>query len=215
MRDLLRNLSVATATTIRRIHRNAATWHLEDDRGAVHGPFAAVAITFPAPQVAALLDASGLALPGVERAIYAPCWSLMIATEIGVAANLIEPRRAPISLIACDSSKPGRPGGTRLTVHTTPAWSRLHLEEPREAIVSALVQATEEELGADLRPAYAGAHRWRYAAVETALGRPCLYDGTMRLGAAGDWCLGPRIEAAHDSGLALAEAILTDRVLAA
>lgn len=54
------------------------------------------------------------------------------------------------------------------------------------------------------------AHRWRYAQVENALQVPCLYDPACRLGAAGDWCLGARIEAAYDSGLALADAILND-----
>ncbi len=61
-----------------------------------------------------------------------------------------------------------------------------------------------------LRVGYAQAHRWRFAKVETALEKPCLFDPDLRLGAAGDWCLGPRIEAAHDSGLALANAILSD-----
>jgi renalase len=46
--------------------------------------------------------------------------------------------------------------------------------------------------------------------VETALGEPCLYDPAQRLGAAGDWCLGPRIEAAFDSGRALGERIVAD-----
>ena len=46
--------------------------------------------------------------------------------------------------------------------------------------------------------------------VETALGHPCLYDPAQRLGAAGDWCLGPRIEASFDSGRALADRIAAD-----
>jgi renalase len=52
------------------------------------------------------------------------------------------------------------------------------------------------------------AHRWRYALVETPLGQACLWDDAARLGVCGDWCLGGRIEAAHDSGTALARAVL-------
>ncbi|MGH1591618.1 hypothetical protein ACRBEV_28625 [Methylobacterium phyllosphaerae] len=81
---------------------------------------------------------------------------------------------------------------------------------PRTAIVADLVRAAGETLGCVLRPTYAEAHRWRYAQVETALQLPCLYDPALRVGAAGDWCLGARIEAAYDSGQALARALLDD-----
>jgi renalase len=210
VRDLLSDLSVASGTAIARIIRDGACWRLTDGAGGEHGPFAAVAITFPAPQIAALLAASGFALAGVQRATYAPCWSLMVAVERPPTDALIEPNDGPIGLIASDSSKPGRPDGGRLTVHAKPDWSRTHLEAPREAIVSVLSKAAEACLGSPLRVGYAQAHRWRFAQVETALEKPCLYDPDLRLGAAGDWCLGPRIEAAHDSGLALANAILSD-----
>jgi renalase len=210
VRDLLSNLSVASGTAITRIIRNEASWRLSDGSGREHGPFAAVAITFPAPQIAALLAASGFALAGIEQGAYAPCWSLMLAVERAPVEALIEPKEGPIGLIASDSAKPDRPAGGRLTVHAKPDWSRVHLEAPREAIVSELSKAAGACLGSPLSASYAQAHRWRFAQVETALGKPCLYDSVLRLGAAGDWCLGPRIEAAHDSGVALADAILTD-----
>ena len=210
VRDLLAGLSVSTETTVVRIGRDGAGWRLTDGAGAEHGPFAAVAVTCPAPQAAALLDASGFALPGVAAATYAPCWSLLLAPDDGPPEALIEPRDGPIRLIARTATKPGRPAGGGLVVHATPEWSRAHLEESREAVADALTRALGDHLGAPLHPAYASAHRWRYAQVEDALGRACLYDPGLRLGAAGDWCLGPRIEAAHDSGLALAEAIRAD-----
>jgi len=210
VRDLLVGIPVASGTTITGIRRDGASWHLTDGAGADHGPFTALAITFPAPQTVALLATAGIILPDIERAAYAPCWSVMVAVDRAPAEVLIEPHEGPIGLMALDSSKPGRPPGFRLTVHAKPDWSRIHLEEPREAIVSTLTQAAAACLGTPLRFSDAEAHRWRFAQVETMLGKPCQYDPGLRLGAAGDWCLGPRIEAAHDSGLALAEAILAD-----
>ncbi|WP_280141600.1 NAD(P)-binding protein [Methylobacterium sp. UNC300MFChir4.1] len=210
VRALLSDLPVSSATTVVRLRRQGARWHLEDAAGIVHGPFDAVAITVPAPQVRTLLEASGVALPGVRRATYAPCWSLMVATETRPRDVLVQPRTDPIGLIAHDSAKPGRPAGSRLTVHATPAWSRGHLEAPREAVIAALLGAAEDVLGATLRPSHAEAHRWRYAQVETALEQPCLYDPDLRLGAGGDWSLGARIEAAYDSGQALARCLLAD-----
>lgn len=214
VRDLLDGLEVRSGVAIARIEGEPAGWRLVDGAGGTHGPFAAVAATFPAPQVAALLAASGLDLPGPERATYAPCWSLMLA--FGNAVEGLGPgaitawEDGPIGLVAREAAKPGRPAGDRLTVHASPGWSRAHLEEDREEVAAALVQALSERLGAILAPDYASAHRWRYAQVENALGEPCLYEPGLRLGAAGDWCLGPRIEAAHDSGLALAGRILAD-----
>lgn len=210
VRDLLAGIPVASEVTIARIRRTGSAWHVEAASDAVHGPFDAVAITFPAPQVSALLAASGSALPGVERPAYAPCWSVMVAAEGPAVEDLVEPGAGPIGLIAADGSKPGRPGGSRLTIHATAEWSRAHLEEPREAIVAALLLAAERHLGVPLDPTYAEAHRWRYAQVERPLGMPNLYDPALRLGAGGDWCLGARIEAAYDSGSALAGAILAD-----
>jgi renalase len=210
IRDLLAGLSVQSATTITRIRRDDGAWYLDNAGGGVHGPFGAVAITFPAPQTAALLDGSGYALADVERASYAPCWSVMLAAEGGPTGDLIEPREDPVGLIALDASKPGRPEGVRLTIHATADWSRRHLEEPRETITASLIEAAARHLRVALRPTHVEAHRWRYAQVETALDVTSLYDPVLGLGAAGDWCLGARIEAAHDSGAALARTIASD-----
>ena len=57
------------------------------------------------------------------------------------------------------------------------------------------------------KPNHLFAHRWRYAMVEKAAGEVCFWDEAQHIGACGDWCIGPRIEAAFDSGLALAEKV--------
>ena len=212
LRDLLDGLPVSLNAAITRIERLESGWMLTDAEGTRSGPFDVVAVTFPAPQVAALIGASGLVLAGPERAAYAPCWSLLLALD--EAPGFSESRRdftdGPIALVAREATKPGRAAGNTLVVHATPEWSRAHLEESREAVQAALIAALEGRLGRPIRPIYASVHRWRYAMVETALGQPCLYDPVQRLGAAGDWCLGPRIEAAFDSGQALADRIIAD-----
>jgi predicted NAD/FAD-dependent oxidoreductase len=55
-----------------------------------------------------------------------------------------------------------------------------------------------------LSPAFAKAHRWRYARTEKALGEPCLWDPERRLAVCGDWCLGSELESAFLSGSAAA-----------
>ena len=212
VRHLLDGLPISLETTIARIARGDRGWMLTDAAGATEGPFAAVAVTFPAPQVTALMEESGVALPGPERASYAPCWSLLLDLDAasGFPDTHLTFSEGPIALIAREETKPGRAPGHRLVVHAAPDWSRARLEDAREAVQAALVSALEARLGKPVRPTYAAVHRWRYAMVESALGHPCLYDPAQRLGAAGDWCLGPRIEAAFDSGRALADRIAAD-----
>ena len=53
-------------------------------------------------------------------------------------------------------------------------------------------------------PAFAKAHRWRYALATKPLGEDCVMHASGRLLACGDWCLGARIEAAFLSGSAAA-----------
>ncbi|WP_375407850.1 NAD(P)/FAD-dependent oxidoreductase [uncultured Methylobacterium sp.] len=211
-RDILAGLDVRAGMTVTGIARDADGWHVSAAEGAITEAFGAVAIGFPAPQTFRLLEASGLALPGIETVTYAPCWSLMLALD-GPAAFPESDRRdrdGPIAAVIRDESRPGRPPGTRLLVHAGPDWSRRHLEDAREAVAEALLAELAILLGQSIVPAYASAHRWRYALVETALGQDCLYDPTLGLGACGDWCLGPRIEAAFDSGTALAARIAAD-----
>lgn len=211
-RDLLAGLDVRTGMTVTGIARDAEGWRVSVAQGTVIEVFGAVAIGFPAPQTIRLLEASGLAFPGVETATYAPCWSLILALD--GAPPFSEPdrryREGPIAAVVRDESRPGRPPGTRLLVHARPDWSRRHLEDTREAVTEALLAELGSLLGRPIVPAYASAHRWRYALVETALGQDCLYDPALGLGACGDWCLGPRIEAAFDSGTALAARIVAD-----
>jgi predicted NAD/FAD-dependent oxidoreductase len=64
-------------------------------------------------------------------------------------------------------------------------------------------------------PSHHTVHRWRQAFVERPLGRAFAIDAEFAAGACGDWCIGPRAEAAFDSGRALARALLSSMGLAA
>lgn len=212
VRDLLAGLDVRTGTTVTSLTREAQGWRIVTGEGRVPELFSAVVIGFPSIQAKHLVEASGLELTGVDTAAYAPCWSLLLATD-GPAPFAQTDRRGiggAIATIVRDDTRPGRPPGTRLTVHAGPDWSRRHLEETKEVVAERLLGEAEACLGRPIVPTYAAAHRWRYALVETALGRDCLYDPGLRIGACGDWCLGPRIEAAFDSGSALAARVLAD-----
>jgi hypothetical protein len=135
----------------------------------------------------------------------------MVALVQGPSMSLAgrRPEEGPFSWIARDSSKPDRQGGQCWVAHAAPDWSQTHLEETSEVVVAELLPEFCAELGIDVdQVAYADAHRWRYARVTRPLGRPFLRDEDGLIYAAGDWCLGPRIEAAWQSGIQLADDLL-------
>jgi hypothetical protein len=198
---------------VRGLRRERAGWSLYADDAAQqsHGGFDAVIVATPAPQTAPLLESCGHRFPELANVRYAPCLALMLAFEgpVAFAGESLRLETGPIAWIARNSSKPGRadPAQT-FVVHAGPEWSRVHLDETPEAILEKLTPFALDLIGAPSAPVFATAHRWRYALVEQAAGAPCLWDAEAGLGACGDYCLGPRVEAAFDSGEAMARAVL-------
>jgi renalase len=178
-----------------------------DDDPQTAGPFDCVAFCVPAPQAAALLARPARHLARVlEMVRMAPCWTLMIAFETRLdLPDTLRPEGSPIGWAARDSSKPGRDATHECwVVQAGPVWSRAHVElrpaDAQEALTDAFAALAGGSLPA---PLYAAAHRWRHALVETPLGAPCLWEPGRGLGAAGDWCIAARAEAAVESGAAL------------
>jgi predicted NAD/FAD-dependent oxidoreductase len=143
----------------------------------------------------------------------APCWSAMMAFEqpLEAGAEALRWTQGPLTWAACNSSKPGRTEGPQAwVVHATPQWSREHLEADARDAARLLLNEFARALGREIpAPVHLEAHRWRHALVEQALGLPCLVDEELAAGACGDWCIAPRVEAAFESGRALAHSMLS------
>lgn len=98
-----------------------------------------------------------------------------------------------------------RPGRGGLSVQSTPAWSTAHLEEECDTVTLALLAALSQALATPLpTPTIATAHRWRYARAD-ARTDGALWNAAARIGACGDWLLGPRVESAWLSGRRMGE----------
>lgn len=215
LRTMLEGEAVVTACPVAGLTQEPSGWTVHTAEGPVstdgNGRFAAVIVTVPAPQAVPLLASAGIAMPELERVRYAPCWSLMLAFDapVGLDADHLRIDEGEIAWIARDGAKPGRAApGEAIVVHAAPDWSRRHLEWPAERVMPELLERFRALVGSRAEPALAVAHRWRFAQVEVAAGQPCLADADSRLALAGDWCLGPRVEAAFDSGEAAAERVL-------
>jgi hypothetical protein len=212
-RAMLAGETVVGGCQVTALHRGPQGWSVATAAGPVdtpaNGAFAAVLLAVPAPQARPLAAAAGADFPDFARAVYAPCWTLMLGFDAscGLAQDRMRRDEGAIAWIARNASKPGRaPDREAVVVQASPAWSRTHLEATPEAVAPLLLGEFAAATGVAAAPGFVAAHRWRYALVETPAGQPCLWDPALRLGACGDWCLDARVEAAFESGEALAAA---------
>jgi predicted NAD/FAD-dependent oxidoreductase len=215
VKALLAGLPVTTACRVEGLVHSSQGWRLETQDGAQHGPFDALALAVPAPQAAALV--AGIEQPQAASLLVrlggvgmAPCWTALASfpASLGVDAPALRPEGGALAWAARNATKPGRGEDESWTLHADPGWSEERLEHEPAGIAQALLDAFARELGRNLpEPSYLAGHRWRYALVTRPLGEPCLWELALRLGLCGDWCRGPRVEAAFLSGTALAEAI--------
>lgn len=212
--------AVTTGVRVSPLKRVDGAWRLVGEGGETLGDFDRVLVTAPAPQAAELLTASPALSNAAKSVRMTGCWTVMAAFAERVAveadgAFINGPVEAtPLSWIARNGSKPGRPGeaeaGDCWVLDGSPEWSEANLELPIETAIDQLLAAFWRATDQPPRePTYVAAHRWRYALPENPLEEPVLADPDLGLYAAGDWCGGPKIEGAFLSGIAAAEAMLS------
>ncbi len=202
-------LDIRQGVQVTGLQQDSEGWLVQVE--GVPWPASRVVVTVPAPQVAGLLGAEHPLVPALAPVRLAPCLTLMAAVVAPPPFITRQDPDDPLSWIAQDSSKPGRPQGdaTQWVAQAGEAFSLAHLDKTPEVLAALMLPLLCDRLGVTAaRVTHAAAHRWRYARVTQALGQPFLRspDGTLYLG--GDWCIGPRVEAAWTSGTAIADAIL-------
>ena len=208
---LATGIEVRQGLQVTRLISTEGRWYIEAN-GC--DPFSAsrVVITAPSPQIPALLGAHHPLLARLAPVAFAPCLTLMAVIE-GKAALFVarEDPEDDLAWIACDSSKPGRhaQGASSWVAQAGPRFSETFLEEDPVALTARMLPMLCDRIGASsTQVVYATAHRWRYARVTQPLGEAFIKSEDNRLYCGGDWCLGPRVEAAWQSGVAMAEDIL-------
>lgn len=115
-----------------------------------------------------------------------------------------------LSWISRDASKPGRSADETWVLHATRAWSAAHLESDMEHIAHTMCDALQRVIGSIIEPVHRVAHRWRHALPDSVTPDTALFDVELGLGAAGDWCGGPRVERALMNGVALVGRVMSN-----
>ena len=202
--------AVHWSTRVTRIEKLDAGWRVISDRGdAVDLDLVVVAT--PAEQASILLASVAPDLAArAGTTPSAPCWTVMLAFPDAVAvAQDCWRSEDIIGWAARNSAKPGRAGPESWIMQAGPDWSRRHVEAAPEWVAATLKGALSQMLGVSLPPIIGeSCHRWRFAR-SGAEGSGALFDRDRRLGLCGDWLIGPRVEAAWLSGVALAAQVGT------
>ncbi|NTU79633.1 MAG: NAD(P)-binding protein [Chloroflexales bacterium] len=232
-RHLSRGLNIHLETAVATLRRAGTGYEVLDDGGGVEGAFAAVLLTAPAPQSAAILAASDIEastraelLAALAPARYRRCLSVALAyarrPELPWYAMVNIDRRHPIAWLACEHDKAGRAphGHALLLAQMGPTWSEAHWEDLAKGtyglgaapLPEAAIEAHDLALalvGEDLgEPLWADAHRWRYALCDAPCGAAAL-EGRDGLYLAGDMERGQgRVHLAIESGWAAARRIM-------
>lgn len=139
------------------------------------------------------------------------CWVLMLGFDepVSTAFDAAYVSNSPLSWVARNNSKPGRAQREGWVLHATPEWTEAHAEDRPADVINALLSAFDQALGGlHERPKVKSVRFWHQAAAIDSLGTASLYDPQSGVGVCGDWCVGPRLEGAFTSGLALANQVL-------
>lgn len=205
------DLDVRLQARVAGLERRGAGWRLGLEDGGGES-FDTVVLAVPAPQaqvLAAPVPELATELAAVEMA---PCWTLMLAfaEPLQVSFDVWRSRDSDIAWAGRDGARPGRdPGRECWVVQASARWSRDHRDADPDAVSEALTTAFAGLAGGRLPEiVHHATHRWLYARTESPLGRPFATNGDASLYAAGDWCLGARVEEAWLSGKAVAEDIV-------
>lgn len=206
------DIQLYTQTRIDRLDRHNGKWRLWDANGEHFGFFDAVLITAPMAQTMALLPPSTRLGYSARNTAMKPCWSCAISFEsaLAITADAAFCNNGIVSWIARDSSKPQRNSALETwVIHFSPSWTSNHLQATDDLVVnqslSFLAQLATQSLPA-VKDSFS--HCWLYATNSAISKDMSLWDSEQKIGIAGDWTIGTRLEDAWLSAQRLAEEVL-------
>jgi renalase len=208
-------LNMAQRTTISQIRWDHASqrWQLLGQHYTA-GPKSwwadGLLLTCPVPQACALIHAYLPTDHDLHQVTYAPNITLQLQTS----QALHQPYRSTegcIGWVADNAVKwPNSAATTHYwTVQSTPAFAEKHWDLDDATLTQMMLKALVEQLGLS-EPTWTVSRlkRWRYAFVTQAYSLPYYAHPQLPLWLAGDGFVGPRLEAAWQSGQAVAKSML-------
>ena len=209
-KHLAADLNVQVGVQIAGLLRDDHGWHIEAPGLSENVLVDFVVLAIPPVQAISLLSSA----PDITKRLgdvgMSPCWAAMLGFDkpLDLPFDAAKVDEGPVAWLARNSSKPMRTASESWVLHAEPSWTNEHLEAAPDDILRSLIDRFCTLTETSISPTYAKAHRWRYALASRPLGEACLFEQDLMLGLCGDWCLAGRVEAAFQSGTALAGRIL-------
>lgn len=187
----------------------APAWQVAIDDGTALDADAVI-VTAPLPQAFALLVDSGITLDeSLIRTDYDRTIALL-ATLDGITAipapGALQEPSSELGFVADNQAK-GVSATPAVTVHASASWSEQHWDDDVDDLRSRLIELVRPWLGS-ATVVEAQVKKWRFAKPRSAWPDPCWVDDSATIVLAGDAFDGPRVEAAHNSGVAAAHALV-------
>lgn len=209
-KDLATGLDVRCSTMafgIRPGSDAVAPWQVVIDDGTVHDADAVI-VTTPLPQAFALLADSGIEFEGGLLTDYDRTIALLATLDRPAAIPPPGGVQSPTPDVAfvADNHAKGVSAIPAITVHASPSWSEAHWDDDIDTLRSALIELAGTWIGG-AAVLDAQVKKWRFATPRTPWPDPCWIAEGGSVVLAGDAFDGPRVEAAHNSGLAAAHAL--------
>ncbi len=191
------------------VRPTGSQWQVVIDDGSVRVADRVV-VTTPLPQAFALLADAAIELDErLMRTDYDRTIALLATLDrppqIDSPGGVQRPND-DVGFVADNVAK-GVSATPAMTLHASPAWSETHWERDTHDLSALLVDLARPWLG-DAVIVEAQVKKWRFATPRTPWPDPCWVSADGGIVLAGDAFDGPRLEAAHNSGLAAAHALL-------
>ncbi|WP_040495379.1 NAD(P)/FAD-dependent oxidoreductase [Ilumatobacter nonamiensis] len=208
-KDLATELRVETSTMAFTVRAGSGTerWEVVIDDGTVR-PADAVILTCPMPQTIALLVDAGIDFGGpMELTEYDRTIGLLVTLDRDVelpGAGGVQEADDVFSFIG-DNAHKGVSSVPSVTFHARPTWSEEHWDD--DTLIESLRSAAAPWIG-EASIIDAQVKKWRMATPREVWPDPCWTTEDDTIVLAGDVFAGPKVEGAHNSGLAAAHALL-------
>lgn len=208
-KDLAVGLDVSCSTMAFAVRPSGSQWHVVIDDGSVRIADRVV-VTTPLPQAFALLADAKIELDDrLMRTDYDRTIALLATLDRPPRIDAPGGVQAPNDDVAfvADNVAKGVSATPAITLHASAAWSEAHWERNTDEVLASLLDLAGPWLG-DAAVVEAHVKKWRFATPRTPWPDPCWVSADGGVVLAGDAFDGPRVEAAHNSGLAAAHTLL-------
>ncbi len=210
-KDLARGLDVRCSTMVFavRYDRESDTVAVVIDDGTTLDADAVI-VTTPLPQALALMIDGNIDLDEtLFRTEYDRTIGLLVRLDQAPAlpaSGGVQHADDVFSFIGDNAAK-GVSAEPAVTFHATPIWSEAHWDDDNDAVFDELIAAARPWLGGATIVEHS-LKKWRLATPRSIWPDPCWATANGRVVMAGDAFAGPKVEGAHNSGLAAAHFLL-------